>query len=137
MGLTARQLRVLESMEERLRAREPRLVSMFSLFTRLTQDEAIPATEAVSIGRWRYLTGGPTVRKRPGLPVVRWMGTALVPLMLISVISAVLAVAGLGAPPGQCTATVSRYSASQIAFPQGGCASRSSRLTTGSELSTR
>lgn len=73
MGLTARQLRSLESMEERLRAREPRLASMFAMFTRLTQDEAIPAT---------------------------------------------------GAPHGLCTATAIHYSASQIAFPRPGCASR-------------
>jgi hypothetical protein len=48
MSLPARQQHVLEDIELRLLADEPRLQSMFATFTRLTSPEAMPATEAIS-----------------------------------------------------------------------------------------
>src|SRR6516225_7630087 len=43
MGLPASQQRVLDRIEEALKRREPRLVSMFAIFTRLNLGERLPA----------------------------------------------------------------------------------------------
>jgi hypothetical protein len=45
MGLPARQRRVLESIESKLRGSDPRLAAMFAIFARLTRDEEIPRIE--------------------------------------------------------------------------------------------
>jgi ferric-dicitrate binding protein FerR (iron transport regulator) len=45
MGLPAGQQRVLDSIEDALRAAEPKLASMFAIFARLTCGEARPARE--------------------------------------------------------------------------------------------
>jgi hypothetical protein len=45
MSLPAAQQRVLDGMAEAMRASEPRLVSMFAMFTRLTTNEAAPGRE--------------------------------------------------------------------------------------------
>jgi hypothetical protein len=45
MGLPARQRRVLESIEGRLRSSDPRLAAMFVIFGRLTRDEDMPRIE--------------------------------------------------------------------------------------------
>ncbi len=52
MSLPPSQRRTLEAIECRLRIREPRLVSMFAIFTRLTEDEAVPHTETIQVSRW-------------------------------------------------------------------------------------
>jgi hypothetical protein len=45
MGLPARQQRVLEAIEDSLRACEPQLASMYAIFTRLTRGEPRPFRE--------------------------------------------------------------------------------------------
>jgi hypothetical protein len=45
MGLPARQRRVLESIEGKLRGSDPRLAAMFTIFARLTRDEEMPRVE--------------------------------------------------------------------------------------------
>lgn len=45
MSLPAAQQRILDGMAEAIRASEPRLVSMFAMFTRLTRNEAAPRRE--------------------------------------------------------------------------------------------
>lgn len=53
MSLPAVQQRVLDRIEETLQASEPRLASMFAIFTRLTRGEALAATERLpSAPRW-------------------------------------------------------------------------------------
>jgi Protein of unknown function (DUF3040) len=53
MSLPAGQQRVLDTIEESLQASEPRLASMFAIFTRLTRGEALAATERLpSAPRW-------------------------------------------------------------------------------------
>jgi hypothetical protein len=45
MSLPAAEQRVLNGMAEAMRASEPRLVSMFAMFTRLARNEAAPGQE--------------------------------------------------------------------------------------------
>jgi len=52
MGLPASQQRVLDRIEEALRRREPRLVSMFAIFTRLNLGERLPWIEALETVPW-------------------------------------------------------------------------------------
>ena len=52
MSLPASQQRVLDRIEEALRRREPRLASMFAIFTRLTVHEEVPRTEALVPVPW-------------------------------------------------------------------------------------
>ncbi len=52
MTLPARQQRVLDRIEEVLKKREPRLVSMFAMFTRLNLGERLPRLEALEPMPW-------------------------------------------------------------------------------------
>jgi hypothetical protein len=47
MSLPVRQQRVLDQMEATLQSADPRLLGMFSIFTRLTARDTMPATEAI------------------------------------------------------------------------------------------
>jgi hypothetical protein len=50
--LPASQQRVLDRIEEVLKKREPRLVSMFAMFTRLNIGERLPRIEALELVPW-------------------------------------------------------------------------------------
>jgi hypothetical protein len=52
MSLPASQQRVLDRIEETLKKREPRLASMFAMFTRLTTNEGLPRIEALAPVPW-------------------------------------------------------------------------------------
>lgn len=52
MSLPASQQRVLDRIEETLKRREPRLASMFAMFTRLTVHERLPWIEALKPMPW-------------------------------------------------------------------------------------
>jgi len=52
MSLPASQQRVLDRIEEVLKKREPRLVSMFAMFTRLNIGERLPRIEALELVPW-------------------------------------------------------------------------------------
>ena len=52
MSLPASQQRVLDRIEEALKKREPRLVSMFAMFTRLNIGERLPRFEALELVPW-------------------------------------------------------------------------------------
>ena len=52
MSLPASQQRVLDRIEEVLKKREPRLVSMFAMFTRLNIGEHLPRIEALELVPW-------------------------------------------------------------------------------------
>ena len=52
MSLPASQQRVLDRIEEALKKREPRLVSMFAMFTRLNLGERLPRIEALELVPW-------------------------------------------------------------------------------------
>jgi hypothetical protein len=55
MSLPARQQRALDRIDQTLTGNDPRLGSMFAIFTRLTLDEPMPATERVSARLKRLL----------------------------------------------------------------------------------
>ena len=52
MSLPASQQRVLDRIEAALKKREPRLASMFAMFTRLTTHELLPRIEALAPLPW-------------------------------------------------------------------------------------
>ena len=52
MSLPASQQRVLDAIENTLKRREPRLASMFAIFTRLTNSEGLPRTEVLQAVPW-------------------------------------------------------------------------------------
>jgi hypothetical protein len=53
MSLPVGQQRVLDDIEDALQASEPRLASMYAIFTRLTKNELRPRREELSVGRLR------------------------------------------------------------------------------------
>lgn len=57
MSLPAGQQQVLDRIETDLEGCEPRLRSMFAIFTRLTRDEGAPRTEALRPVRRTWLAG--------------------------------------------------------------------------------
>jgi len=57
MSLPVAQERTLTSIEQALRSRDPRLNSLFSIFTRLTRQEPMPAIEQIRQQRWRLQPG--------------------------------------------------------------------------------
>jgi|HubBroStandDraft_3_1064219.scaffolds.fasta_scaffold01516_8 hypothetical protein len=57
MSLPVAQERALTSIEQALRSRDPRLNSLFSIFTRLTRQEAMPTIEQIQQRRWRPQPG--------------------------------------------------------------------------------
>lgn len=61
MSLPAAQQRVLSRIETELEGGEPRLRSMFAIFTRLTRDDGAPRTESLRTqGWWTRPAGGLT-----------------------------------------------------------------------------
>jgi hypothetical protein len=87
MSLPASEARVLSTIEERLLARDPRLRSLFSIFTRLNWQEAMPAREQLRRPRWR---------PRPGAVML----VALL-LAVVSIVAASLAMPGRACSPAQ------------------------------------
>jgi hypothetical protein len=57
MSLPASEVRVLSRIEEGLVSRDPRLRSLFAIFTRLTWQEAMPAREQLRPRGWRPRAG--------------------------------------------------------------------------------
>jgi hypothetical protein len=57
MSLPVAEERTLTSIEQALRSRDPRLNSLFSIFTRLTWQEAMPTIEQIRRRRWRPQPG--------------------------------------------------------------------------------
>jgi hypothetical protein len=113
MRSTTSRIRQLNRIEKMLLADEPSLDSLFAVFTRLTRDEAMPATERVTAGRWRLLN--PTVA---------------IPLALVTIAGTVVSVVAvlmlISSAPGRqmCNLAVapsaSRYPSSEAASCQPG-----------------
>jgi hypothetical protein len=94
MTLPASQQHALDAIDEVLQSAEPRLASMFGVFTDLTRLEAMPATETMTPSRWtRYRVPGRRYHPgRPHRPRGRQAGRrvgrmVLVPLLLIAAVS--------------------------------------------------
>ena len=75
MSLSARQERDLGRIEHSLQAGEPRLTSMFAIFTKLTREEEMPRLEELG-SRWLVLRGWRKrlARLRPGADGGRRVG---------------------------------------------------------------
>ena len=99
MSLPASQLRVLGSIEGRLRAADPHLASMFAIFARLNVGEPV-AAEPLAVRRAWFRW------QRPGLAAY---AVVLIPVMFIAMI-VVSALAGSAISPRVC----------EGAFPVGG-----------------
>ena len=73
MSLPARQQRMLNRIDRMLRDSDPRLVALFTIFTRLTWDEEIPRIEQVRarlsrIGSWFARRAEPVRRRASRVP---------------------------------------------------------------------
>jgi hypothetical protein len=67
MGLPVSQRRNLDEIEDSLRASDPHLASLFTIFTRLTHDEEMPRIEqlqAGAVGLWAWLRIRPAAAGR-------------------------------------------------------------------------
>lgn len=136
MSLTARQCRALVSIEQHLGAREPRLASMFAMFTRLTKDELLPTIETIQVRRWQWLAeliaGFRRRRQRRRLhafarrrttngTVSRFINVAFVPFVILSLLAAVLAVGGHGAGRNRCGLVAGYHSAGIVNIATSKC----------------
>jgi hypothetical protein len=83
VSLPAGQQQVLDRIETDLEGGEPRLRSMFAIFTRLTRDEEAPAIESLSpVGRPNWLTG--RLRTVVTVPVIVILGLALLVFLAVT-----------------------------------------------------
>ena len=112
MSLPACQERMLSAIEKTLRAGEPRLASIFAIFTRLASGEELPRTEQLRPQSWlrRVLASAgrafrlffPRPRPRgiaavraPGRPAARLRAAGVLPVLLLIMASATVATAAL------------------------------------------
>jgi hypothetical protein len=112
MSLPACQERMLSAIEKTLRAGEPRLASIFAIFTRLASGEELPRTEQLMPQPWlrRVLASAgrafrlffPRPRPRgiaavraPGRPATRLRAVVVLPVLLLIMASATVATAAL------------------------------------------
>lgn len=138
MSLTARQCRALDSIEQQLGAREPRLASMFAMFTRLTKDELLPAMETIQVRRWQLLanlTAGLRRRQRrrrlhaiagrrtTNGAVTRFINVAFVPFIVLGLLATVIAV-GHGSPANRCAPVVGYHSVGVVNIASYKCGTR-------------
>ena len=109
-GLPVSQQRVLDGIESVLEGGEPRLGSLFAIFTRLTRDEGAPRTEALraeTLLRRAWPAGGLTTSVRAIIAVPLIVG-----LVTFCVFMAVNSSAAQGCRPGPVASrTVSCQSA--------------------------
>jgi hypothetical protein len=106
MSLPARQLRKLEEIEGSLTGSDPRLRSLFAIFTRLTRGEAMPWFEQVPL---RPIADGlaavrGAVRSIARRPAARVRAVLLLPAMLGAMVCGIMIAAGVH---GRAAASVS------------------------------
>ena len=106
MSLPARQLRKLEEIEGSLTGSDPRLRSLFAIFTRLTRGEAMPWFEEVPL---RPIADGlaavrGAVRSIARRPAARVRALLLLPAMLGAMVCGIMIAAGVH---GRAAASVS------------------------------
>lgn len=111
MSLSARQCRALDSIEQQLRAGEPRLASMFAIFTTLNEDELLPAVETIQAGPRRRLAeliaglrpGRLGKPERTSRATLRLVNVALVPFIAIGLLTIALVLGSHGSPGNRCS----------------------------------
>ncbi|HYK30438.1 MAG TPA: hypothetical protein VEV63_00700 [Streptosporangiaceae bacterium] len=137
MTLTARQRRTLDTIEQHLGAREPRLASMFAMFTKLTKDELPPTLETIELRRWNWLAE-PIARSRRRYQrrrraranngaLARFVNVAFVPFLVLGLLVTVIVVAGHGSSANRCSQLAGYHSAGVAKLTTPKCASWSSQ----------
>jgi hypothetical protein len=112
---TRRQHRILADIRRALRHTDPRLVARFTMFTRLTQDEAMPRAERIRPGPLRWVMSA--FGRRVGVITRRAAAIAVIPTMAAVLIS-VPFILGHGRAAASCTrAAVARARATARVFP--------------------
>jgi len=113
MSLPACQERMLSAIEKTLRAGEPRLASIFAIFTRLASGEELPRTEQLMPQPWlrrvlasagrafrsffpRSRPRGIAAMRAPGRPAARFRAAVVLPVLLLIMASATIATALAG-----------------------------------------
>jgi len=109
VSLPASQQRTLNRIDRMLRDSDPRLVALFSIFTRLTWEEEMPRIEEVRarlarFGGWLAWRTRP-IRRRIPRPSARVKAILFFPAALAAVACALL-IGGSGPAVHRCTATV-------------------------------
>jgi hypothetical protein len=101
MGLPVRQQRTLDEIEGRLSGSDPRLKSLFSIFSRLTRGEAMPWFENVRVRPIadRFLSMRMWFRRIAGRPAKRVRLVLLLPAALSAMACAVLIAFGFPGTP--------------------------------------
>jgi hypothetical protein len=105
MTLPAGQQQTLDDIAGTLQARDPRLASMFSIFTRLTRHEPMPrAEELAPVSLWLASRGlcGRLLRAR--LPGTRVRASLVVPVVLAALVSILVILIPAGASASRCSA---------------------------------
>jgi Protein of unknown function (DUF3040) len=87
MGLPASQRRILEKIENAMRGTDPRLTSLFAIFSRLNRDEEMPRIEELRARAW----------------LLRRRAAFFLPLALVVVTSTFVVAAALPGP-SRCAA---------------------------------
>ncbi len=126
MSLPVGQQRVLDDIEEVLRTSEPRLASMYAIFTRLTKNEIRPRCEELPVARIRLcrLRSRMSVRRAIRAITPRGWGRvprALVLAQFITVLAALGVLVGLTAHSvrGACTSGLGAHPA--LTHTRAGC----------------
>ena len=108
MTLPASQQHALDAIDDVLQSAEPRLATMFGVFTDLTGQEALPAVETLPPGRWwtRYRLPGrhyrPGRQQPRGQRADRRLGrVVLVPLLLIAAVGLLISSLVTAGPAGR------------------------------------
>ncbi len=105
MSLPACQQRILDGISGALQARDPRLASLFSIFTRLTRQEPMPGREELD-GSGRLRRARRRLREMSWPRRGHWPWARLRPLLLVPValaaIAGLLALSPLAASPRLC-----------------------------------
>ena len=108
MALPAGQQQTLDDIAGKLQARDPRLASMFSIFTRLTRHEPMPRAEELAPVTLRLaLRGLCSALLRARLPGTRVRALLVVPAVLAAFVSIliVLSPASPSTPPCRAPGT--------------------------------
>ena len=118
MTLTARQRHALDMIEQHLGAREPRLASMFAIFTKLNKDDSPPTSEIIEVRRWDWLTERIARFRRhqrrrharaDNRAVARFVNVAFVPFVVVGLLVTVIVV-GLHGSANRCNQPVGYHS---------------------------
>jgi hypothetical protein len=105
MSLPVGQQRVLDDIEDVLQASEPRLASMYAIFTRLTKNELRPRREELPVGRLRLARLRRCLSVRRVVRAITPKGWGPVPRALV-LAQMIMVLAGVGVLIGLTVHTV-------------------------------